>query len=168
MPFVIFAFVFLQLLAVSYLDLKYKKISNWWSLFNLLLFAVLPLVFPAYYVYKFEVFYFSLIFLLVGLVLFALKVMGAGDTKYLFSFFPLIPISFHQTFLVLLLQVTILVGGSLLIFNTVRKYEKIIFILKTKSFEMFKEVYGSKFSFAPVILVSWGWFGWVIQYKLTR
>lgn len=162
----LYAYLFLQLLAVAYIDFKYKKISNKWSLLNIILFCTALFVFPYSYSFKFETFFYPLAFLIVGFGLFALQIMGGGDSKYLFSFFLLIPEIYHETFMLYLLYTTVFVGSLLLIHNTIENFDKVIISIKIMDIKGIKSCYGTKFAYAPVILVSWIIFGWMIRKEL--
>lgn len=81
MPIAIYLFIFIELCFVAYLDFKYKKIKNIWSVLNLLIALILFFAYPDLYPFGIEMFQFTLVFLLVGFVLFMLKVMGGGRFK---------------------------------------------------------------------------------------
>ncbi len=159
MPKLIFFFIFIELLAVAYFDLKQKKIYNIWSIINLTSFALTVYSYPHLYFLKMESFIFSLVFLGVGLVLYALKIMGPGDTKFLFSFFLLIPIALQDDYFFCLAFVTIAVGVSMLAANLIEHRSKLFHFLKTGDFFPLKQTFGKKFPFAPLIFISWMWFG---------
>lgn len=162
-PITLFIFLSIELLIISYLDLKYKKIANYWSLLNIVSFICCLFIFPTIYEFSLDTFFYPLAWLFVGFFLFALKVMGGGDSKFLFSFFLLIPEMYHEPFLMKLIYSTVLVGLFLLIFNTIRKFDTLKVALATRDLSQVKSVYGTKFSFAPVIALSWMIFGWEIQ-----
>lgn len=159
-PQSVYLFLLIELIAVSYLDILSRKISNLWPILNITLFFIILFIIPQSYAFEFRQFFFSIVFLIVGFVLFLLKVMGPGDTKFLFSLFLIIPVSFHDSAFVCLLYSTIMVGGSLFIVNTIQNFEKLSLSFKIRDIGIIKKVYGKKFSYAPVILISWIWFGW--------
>jgi prepilin peptidase CpaA len=156
----IYIFIFVELLAVAYFDLKQKKIYNVWAIINLLAFGLTLYSYPHFYFFKMETFIFSLVFLGVGIVLYALKIMGPGDTKFLFSFFLLIPITMQDDFFFCLAFVTIVVGLSMLMTNLIENRSKLFHFFKTGDFFPLKQTFGKKFPFAPLIFISWMWFGW--------
>lgn len=162
MPISVYTFLLLQLFIVSWLDLKYKKIANYWSLINLAVFLVVLFVFPEAYHFSLGTFALPFGWIAVGIILFALKIMGAGDSKYLFSMFLLIPEDYHLIELICLLYVTCFVGGGLLLYNSLRNFDKLLMGWRLRDVKMIKSVYGHRFSFAPVIAVSWIWFGLVL------
>jgi prepilin peptidase CpaA len=159
----LFIFLTLELLIVSWGDIKTQKIPNYWSVLNLIIFVGLLIALPEVYPLTWGTFLYSLVFLVVGFLLFILKIMGAGDTKFLFSFFLLIPAAIQPKALILLLLSTVLIGSFLLITNFIKNHEKIVVYIKTGYFKGIKECFGTKFSFAPVILIAWLWLGWEIK-----
>ncbi len=162
-PLTLFIFLSIELLIISYIDLKERKISNYWSILNLLAFLICLFVYPNIYEFSLNTFFYPFAWLFVGFFLFALKVMGGGDSKFLFSFFLMIPENFHEPFLMKLIYSTVVVGLFLLIFNTIRKFDILSVAVMTKDTSQIKRVYGTKFSFAPVIALSWMIFGWEIR-----
>ena len=162
-PLVLYIFLFIQLSIISYLDLKYKKISNYWSLLNIVIYGACLVAYPNVYEFSLDTFFYPLAWLFVGFFLFAIKIMGGGDSKYLFSFFLVIPESFHEPFLMKLIYSTVIVGLFLLIFNTLRKFDTLKVAFATKDLRQVKTIYGTKFSFAPVIALSWMIFGWEVR-----
>ena len=162
MPVSVYIFLMIQLSVVSWLDIKYKKIANYWSLINIVTFVVVLFVFPDNYSFDWPTFQIPLGWIVVGIILFALKIMGAGDSKFLFSMFLLIPEEYHMVELLCLLYVTCFVGGGLLLYNSLRNFDKLLLGWKVRDVRMIKSVYGHRFSFAPVIAVSWIWFGLVL------
>lgn len=160
MPLLVYIFIAIELFFVAYLDFKYKKIANLWSVVNIAFFIVCVFAFPEYYQISFKLFFFPVVFVAVGFMLFILNIMGGGDSKYLASLYLLIPLAIQENAFIYLTYTTVLVGGSLFIFNVVKNIEKIIFHFKIGNIKGVKELFGKKFSFAPVILISWMWFGW--------
>ena len=165
LPIVIFIFIAIQLLFVAYIDFKTKKISNLWVVINAITFVILTLIFPTIYLWSFKAFIFPAVFFIVGFGLFLLNIMGGGDSKYLASLYLLIPINFQDETFIYLLYATILVGGSLFLYNLLKNIDKIINDFKIGNIHGVKKVFGKKFTFAPVIFIAWMWFGWQ-NYKL--
>lgn len=165
-PFSIYFFLLIQLAAVSYLDILYKKISNVWFILNLILFVILTLFYSEFYKLNFNTLYFSLVFLLVGIFLFAVKIMGAGDSKYLVSFYLLVPVSLQEEAMIYLLYSTCLIGGGVFLYNLKKNWSKIKEAAIKRDIKTFKEQFGKKFAFAPVILLSWILLGWKIKEKI--
>lgn len=159
-PTTVYFFITMELLAVSYLDIMTRKISNNWVFLNILVFIALLFIFPKEYSFKAETFLFSFLLLTVGLIFFKFGIMGAGDSKYLSSFYLLIPLPKQEEVFSYCIY-TILIGGSfILFFNTVRNFDKIIAVLRRlEDIRILKGVYGKKRPFAPFILVSWLWYG---------
>lgn len=163
MPIGIYIFLFLQLVAVAYIDYLHKRISNYWSILNLLVFFGMLFLMPERYHFSFQTFSIPFIFFVVGYIGFLLKLIGAGDTKYLFALFLLVPVPLHEALLVCLAWTTIMVGFSFFLVNTIKNFDKIILAWHIKDVAIIRGVYGKKFSFAPVIFLSWIWFGWQIK-----
>ena len=150
-------YITIQVAVVAWFDFKTKKISNIWPLANIALFIVLPFLWPEAYRHHFEVWVVPLAFLAVGFVLFKLDVMGAGDSKYLFSLFLLVPQSLHEELLMKLLEITVVVGGSLLTWRLITRWEEFKILIMTRVGSL-KKFLGGKFTYAPVIFVAWLWF----------
>jgi len=159
-PISLYLFLIIQLAAVSYVDLKTKKISNIWFVLNVSVFLCLYFLFDGLYEITFVTFFYSIIFFIVGLFFFSIKIMGAGDSKYLVSFFILVPVRFQESALMNLLEATIIIGTIHFIFNSFKERKKIKRVFIEKKITLLRECYGKKFPFAPVILVSWMLFGW--------
>ena len=166
MPVSVYLFLIFQLFFVAYNDFKNKKISNTWPLINIAFYVITIFLFPSHYAFNIETFVFPIAFLIVGIVLFMLKIMGAGDSKYLLSFYLLIPVALHEEAFIFLAYSTVVVGLSLLFTNVFKNLDIIVVALRTKNLRMIKNIFGQKFSYAPVILVSWLWFGWTIKEKI--
>lgn len=160
MPMMVFIFLSIQLLVVAYVDFKTTKISNVWILINFIFFCVLTIVYPKIYVWSFSVMLFPVAFLIVGFVLFVMNIMGGGDSKYLFSLYLLIPLGFQEIVFLYLLYTTVIVGSSLLLFNALKNFDKIVLFVRIGDVKGIKKIFGKKFTYAPVIFIAWMWFGW--------
>lgn len=161
-PLSIYIIILLQLLFISYVDIKTRKISNIWPIVNYLMFIVCLLLLPDVYKLTWEVFIYPAVFILVGFLLFVLKIMGAGDTKYLSSFFVLVPLESQDLVFIQLAYSTLVVGVILFAYNTFMNFNKIKSALILKNVQLIKTVYGKKFAYTPVICVSWIVMGVVI------
>jgi prepilin peptidase CpaA len=160
MPLLVFIFIAIQLLVVAYIDFKTTKISNVWIFINGLFFVVLTFVYPHIYIWKFSALLFSLAFLFVGFALFIMNIMGGGDSKYLASFYLLVPPLFQETVFLYLLYTTVIVGSSLLLFNALKNFDNIVILIRIGDIRGIKKIFGKKFTYAPVIFIAWMWFGW--------
>jgi len=167
LPLFIYCFIAVELIVIGYLDFKYKKIKNFWSLFNIFLFVVFTFIFSEYYSFHWKTFVWPLGFLFVGFGLFVLKIMGGGDSKFLFSFFLIIPEKIHDIFFLNLIYATFVVGLLMLIFNTVKNFDKLKVAYVYKNLSYVKDVYGTKFAYAPIIALSWILLGWDILDELV-
>lgn len=160
LPLVVYIFIAIQLLVVAYIDFKTKKISNVWALINIIFFFVLSWLFPDIYQWSFQILFIPAAFLVVGFVLFLMNIMGGGDSKYLSALYLLIPVSLQETTFLYLLYSTILVGSTLLLFNTLKHLDNIIVHYKMRDIAGIKRIYGQRFTYAPVVFIAWMWFGW--------
>ena len=147
--------ILIQLLVISWIDLKKKKISNFWAIGNLLLALTIYLFMPATYPFTWEVLLFPMGFIGGGFLLFLLGVMGAGDSKYLASLFMLIPLEHHAIYFEKLLTATITVGALLLMQKLIVNFSKVRAYLFAYYWQGLKVAIKSKFSYAPVILLAW-------------
>ena len=166
-PFSISIFLFIELLVVTYFDIKIRKIFNLWTLLNLLIYPLALYLFPDLYFFNWETFIIPLSWIGVGFILFKLRIMGAGDTKYLFGFFLLIPKVYQDEILLNLIYSTIVFGGSLFIYNLYNNIDAVVVGLKLKDFSVFRKYFGKKFAYAPVILISYIWFICTNYQKIT-
>ena len=160
-PATVYIFLLIELIAVSYIDLVQRRISNYWILLNACFFIAFLFIMTDFYEFKFDTFAYSIGFFIVGFILFQLKIMGGGDSKYLFSFYLLVPLQFHESALSYLIYSTILVGSFLFLLNIFKNWKRIHKAIVDKKIKSIKFIFGSKFPFAPVVLFSWIWFGWV-------
>lgn len=162
----IFIFALIELLAVAYGDFKTRKISNYWSILNIIVYAILIFLVPNEYSLSGMVLLNSLLFLIIGFVLFLFKVMGGGDAKFLATFVLLVPLNLHNTYLLYLLEGTILFAFFFFIKSIIMNFKDISMHLMSFDFKGVKIYFGSKFPFAPVILFTWLILGWEIRKSL--
>lgn len=155
---VLYGYVAVQLLVVAGIDLKTKKISNYWHLLNLIVGACLYIFVPDF-LFKWEVLLFPAGFILFGFLLFLGGVMGAGDSKYLSSLCLVIPLEFHLPFLEMLLMCTMVVGGLLLLYRILRDFRKLQAYAWSRYWQGIRDVIKSEFSYAPVIFLAWVFMG---------
>ena len=85
--------------------------------------------------------------------------MGGGDSKYLFSLFLIIPLQFHERMFEYLLYTTFIIGSFVLLTNLTSNLGQIVTSLKTGDYNEVKKYFGTKFAYAPVILIAWIWLG---------
>lgn len=159
----LYFFLLIELIFVSYGDLKYRKISNLWSIVNLAFSLLLFVSYPKLYPFNLSTFQYTFVFIMVGFILFQLKIMGGGDSKYLATFFLLIPYKSQDEVFSYLLISTIFIGVMFFVNNVLKNYDKIMQSIVDKNLEGVKSCFGSKFPFAPVILVSWILVGWELK-----
>ena len=155
MLFLLYLMLLGELLLVAYYDLKTKKISNYWSIIHIAFYIMLLIVYPQFYEFSWNSLLYSGAILGVGFIFFFLKIAGAGDVKFLSTIFLLIPIDAHDVFFFNLLIGTTIFGSILLVFNTLKNFGKIKNCLMIRDYRELRKCYGTKFAFAPVILLSW-------------
>lgn len=146
-------------------DIRTNKIPNFWSILNLLTFPLLYLLLPEHYAIDLDTIIYPLAFLLIGFILFLLKIMGAGDVKFISTFFLLIPNEKKEALFTLLLVSTIIIGGFIFLTNLIRNFNEINRALRINDVKAVKMYFGTKFSYAPVILMAWLWMGWNLKEK---
>ena len=152
-------FLLTQLLVISWLDLKTRKISNLWPLANILIFCMFVALYPQTYPLGWGLFGIPLLFFAAGYGLYLLKIMGAGDVKYLTSYFLLIPPAFHREAFFCLLYTTMLVGFVLILLRGVKNFDRIVLSSLFREGSWLKGIWGKKVAYSPIILVSYLWFG---------
>lgn len=158
-PLPFYIFIFIELVFVAIIDVKHKKIANLWSLLNVGVATILFIFFSEHYPVSFGAFQYTIVFLLAGFLLFRLKIMGGGDSKFLASFFLIVPFDKQDQVFFQLLIATIIIGVIVFGMNTFANRKKLIESLREKDIEGVKSCFGTKFAYAPVILVTWILFG---------
>lgn len=158
-PLILFYLILIQLLVVSLGDIINKKIPNFWPLLNIVLYPILCWLYPEYYQLHWGSFIYPLAFLVVGFFLFLLRIMGGGDSKYLFSLFLILPLILHEPMFKFLLLSTFIIGSFALITNLTSNLGKIVTGLRSGDYNEVKKYFGTKFAYAPVILIAWIWLG---------
>ena len=163
MPWYVYGLIFLELLLVAWIDFKTAIISNYWFLVNILSFVLLSIFLPNIYIWGVQNFFLPLAFVLVGFMLFQLNIMGAGGSKYLFSLFLLVPYELQDMAFYTLIFSTILVGSMSFLINIYQNKKRLALALDKKDVQSIKGIFGKKFTYAPVILMSWIWFGFIAR-----
>ena len=151
----IYFLILVELSAVSWIDLKIKKISNLWFFFNIVLGVILHFLYPELYVWEWATLMFPLGFIVGGFVLFILGIMGAGDSKFLASLFLLIPLEQHALMFEKVIYTTLLVGFVLLAIKIARDFKIIKAYALSAYWNGLKTSIKSSFSFAPVVFIAW-------------
>lgn len=139
MPLSVAIFTSLELLLVAWFDYKTKKIKNYWPLINIAFFVLFVFLFPDFFRPLLNHLWIPLIVLVVSFALYGLKIMGAGDGKFLFSLMLIIPSVDQLQYLIFLAYATVFVTPFYLLLRKVR------------SGSWFK----GKNIFAPIILLAW-------------
>jgi prepilin peptidase CpaA len=156
----IYGLVLLELTIVSWMDIKTKKILNYWFMINVILSFIFHLIFPQLYPWTWAILIFPAGSIVLGFLFFLMNIMGAGDSKYLASLFLLLPLEQHMLFFENVLVSTMVVGFILLSFTIVRNFSEIKAYSLTAHWVGLKERIRSHFSYAPVILLAWTLLGW--------
>lgn len=151
----IFVTILIQLLVVTWIDLRDKKISNYWVFINIALSISFHLFIKELYPLSWEILIFPIGFIAIGFFLFVLGIMGAGDSKYLASLCLVIPLNYHLAFLEKLIVSTLIVGFILLSIKIVKNFSDFKTYLMSGYWSGLKSVIKSRFSYAPVILLTW-------------
>jgi prepilin peptidase CpaA len=155
----IYSLILFQLSMVSWMDIKHAKIKNHWPLLNLLFAASLFWLVPELYQWTWKVLLFPVSMLVAGFFLYLLNIMGAGDSKYISSLFLLIPVTMHWAFLENLIWSTACFASVLLIVKGYRNFSNLKTYVMAQYWDGILKIIRSRFSYAPVILVAWIFFG---------
>ncbi|MCB9092065.1 MAG: prepilin peptidase [Halobacteriovoraceae bacterium] len=158
----IYSFLLVQIGFVAIGDIKHRKISNQWLWLNLALYIAFLFLFKDYYQFTPSTIFYSLTFFVVGVFCFWLKIMGAGDSKYLVSLFLLTPSTWQDQSFSLLVISTMIIGGFSFLTSLIQNYEKIVAYAKSGYVQGVRQCLGNKFPYAPVIFMSWIWLGFQI------
>lgn len=168
MPLILYLFVLVELLAVTFMDVKYKIISNYWLLLNMIFLFVLSNLFPQSYTLVWNHFLFSAAILCIGFFLFSIDIIGAGDIKYLTTLFLIIPSKDQKEIFLILNFTTIVVGFCLLIYKTATNFSQLQYAYYIKDRRLIQSIFHEKFSYSSVILLTWIIFGiknWKIIFR---
>lgn len=151
----IFTLILCELLLVGWVDIKSRRISNYWILVNVILSIIFHVTLPGLYPLSWELLLFPFGFIVIGFFLFLLGVMGAGDSKFLASLFLVIPLEYQMMFFEKLILSTIVTGFILLSLRVVRNRALVKSYFWSQYWSGMKEAIKSKFSYAPVLVVAW-------------
>ena len=151
----VYILILIELVIVSWIDIRIKKISNLWFFINLGISLALYFLYPDYYYFTWTILIFPLGWILAGFVLFLLGIMGAGDSKFLASLFLLIPLEHQSLMFEKVLYSTLVVGFVMLTLKISKDFKNIKAYALSAYWQGFKESIRSNFSFAPVILLAW-------------
>ncbi len=159
----LYIIILVQILLVAIIDLRTRKIWHFWHFFNIALFIAVHSLRPEYYSLDWMHWRYPLGMFVVGFLLFWIKiggtrVMGGGDGKYLTGIFLVTPTAYQPGYFESLLWVSILVASILLLLKLVKNLKVVVQSLWIKQFN-FKQFFGSRFPFAPLMVIAWIWFG---------
>ncbi len=148
-------YLLVQTAAVAVLDLKTKKISNIWPVLNCALALILFIALPKVYFTSWQGWPLWIILVAVCVWLYAQRIMGAGDVKYLFSFFLVLPPAFRGEVLNILSLVIIVVGGYWLLKKVWGQWYYLLNLWSLgENQEILRLIHG-KNVFAPLVFLAW-------------
>ncbi len=150
----IYSLILLELAIISFIDIRTKKISNFWSIGQLVAAVLLYISFDTYQ-WSWTVLVYPLIWFVIGFGLFILGIMGAGDSKLIASLYFLIPLSLHHVMLEKILISTIVVGFMNFFIKIIKDFRTIKAYALSAYWQGFWVKMKSSFSFAPVIMMAW-------------
>ena len=151
----IYIVILVELAAVSWIDIKIKKISNKWVMVNVGLAVASNLIYPDLYQWGWQSLIFPLGWIIAGFLLYLLGVMGAGDSKFLASLFLLLPLDQHSLMFEKILYSTFVVGLVMLTIKIAKDFKIIKAYALSAHWNGLKASIKSSFSFAPVIFIAW-------------
>jgi prepilin peptidase CpaA len=154
----IYLLILFELIIISWVDIKTKKISNIWPIINIFFCLLLFLLHPDY-LWSWQILLMPALWMIVGFVLFQFKIMGAGDSKLLASLFLLLPLEFHALLLTKIILVTLVTGSCFLLVKIIKDFKTIKAYALTVHLQGLRKSIESNFSYAPVILLAWLWLG---------
>lgn len=154
-PLIAYTYLALILIFVSIVDLKKRKIANIWSLVNIVNFGFFLWLMPEHFKLSFETFQFPIIFFIVSFALYTLKIMGAGDSKFISTFYLTVPVAEQDNLFIIQASLTILIGVFLLLLNSLSNIGSLKEAYSKRDLTVIRRVYGKKFPYSPVILISW-------------
>jgi len=160
MPGSVYLFILLQTIIVATIDLKTRKISNSWSLFNIIFYFLGIFFLSTTYMFSWESWAFPVGIFILGFGLYYLKIMGGGDSKFMATIFVVIPPAYHEQLAMNLIMTTIVCAGAIFLFNFFRNVKKIKNAVLLNELFLLKGIWGKKFPFAPIISLSVGLLGW--------
>jgi Flp pilus assembly protein protease CpaA len=150
----IYSLILLELAIISFIDIRTKKISNFWSIGQLVAAVLLYISFDTYQ-WSWTVLVYPLIWFVIGFGLFILGIMGAGDSKLIASLYFLIPLTLHHVMLEKILISTIVVGFMNFFIKIIKDFRTIKAYALSAYWQGFWVKMKSSFSFAPVIMMAW-------------
>lgn len=150
--------VFFELLIISWIDVKTKKISNFWPMVNFVGAVLLYFFFKDLFVFNWEILILPLTLVLSGFFLFHWGVMGAGDSKLVASLLLILPQSLQIIFFEKLIYLTILTAAVMILMKVLRLKKNVNTSVNVIGHKRVK----SKFSYAPVVALAWIFLGFSI------
>lgn len=161
-PLGLYFWIVLQLIVVAFVDVIEKRIANMWTIANVVTYCLLLAFASDYFPISWSHFLFASVFIFVGYILFVLKIMGGGDSKYIFSIFLLTHFSLQELLMEYLLLSTIVAGMSFFTVNFITYRDDVWFAMRTGNVRGITKNFGKKFAFSPVLLLAWVLLGWNI------
>lgn len=152
---IVFGILLIELLIVSWVDFRTKKISNYWIIGNLLFASFLFSMGSHFYQLSWNIIIFPLGFIGIGFLFFLLNIMGAGDSKYLASLFFVTPVDYQFIFFEKIIISTLMVGAILLLMRFFKYRHEMIAFATNRHWNGIRDIIKSSFSYAPVISFAW-------------
>jgi prepilin peptidase CpaA len=159
MNIIYYLVLLVNVLIVSVIDIKTKKIHNLWTLLHLFIYFILIIFSMNNVTFSIGHLFLPITIFVTGFVLFLVKIVAAGDVKYLSSFFLLLPESEQDVTFNFLLITTAVFGVFVLLLNILKNWQKIYIAILHSDGKTIKEVFGTKVPFAPLIGLSWILYG---------
>ena len=153
--------ILVELIVVALVDLKTRKIKNYWSIFHMIL-SILLLVLLQYHS-SIKAAYIPIVIFGTGFIGYTLKIVGAGDVKFLSTLLFIVPEVQQLAFLEALGLTVILVGFLILFYKLLINFKTIYINLLTKDWKGVKSSLSSRNPFAPIIMLAWLVWGYQIN-----
>lgn len=151
----LFIFILIELMIVSFVDFKTRKVSNLWSYFHLIAFILLTLFNIQNDLFSWNDLSIPFVFFIAGYILFYFNIMGAGDVKFISTLLLVLNRREQLDFIYYLALATVLVGGILFLKNILKNREKIFIFIGIRDKKILENVFGKKFPFIPLVLMAW-------------
>lgn len=151
----LYGLIFFELIVVSWVDFKTHKISNNWSIGNLILAILFHLFFKNTFPFRWELLIYPISFLCLGFILFNFKIMGGGDSKFLAGLFLIVPGTFRTIFFEKIILSTLVMGSILIGIQLLKRWDLTKAYLISRHWIGLREIVKSSFSYAPVIFIAW-------------
>lgn len=154
-----FVFLLIELSLVSWLDFKYRKITNPWSAINIVLWIVSSWF---WWGFSWQALLWPAAVLFLGFMLFAVNIAGAGDVKFFSTFTLLLPPSMQGDWLFVLMYSSAAVGLLIIVKNAIKNRRSILQWMWERHTPFFSLLVGGKTILAPVAWMAWVIWGYLL------